>query len=298
MFGISRQAYYKRLKRNDKIKMQQGNIVQLIQLQRKAMPRLGGRKMYHQIKTQLHQLPVRMGRDKLFSFMRENKLLVRRKKKFTKTTNSFHRFRKYPNLIKGIKIKRPEQVWVSDITYIKTNEGHSYLCLITDAYSKQIMGHYLSDNLKTDGPLTALQMAMAKRKYPRRTLIHHSDRGFQYCDPRYTGMLGDNHILPSMTQSYDPYENAIAERVNGILKDEFEIGEGFIHQKHAEKEIKQSIGIYNTLRPHLSCNYLTPAQAHLHGTYKLRKWGRLLTNKHILTKEKCSKKENYDIINN
>ncbi len=291
MFGISRQAYYKRLKQNDKEKMQQGKIILLIQSQRKAMPRLGGRKMYHQIKTELHQLPVKMGRDKLFSFMRENRLLVQRKKKFTKTTNSFHRFRKYPNLIKGIEIKRPEQVWVSDITYIKTNEGHSYLCLITDAYSKQIMGHFLSDNLKTDGPILALQMALVKRKYPRRKLIHHSDRGFQYCDPRYTTLLEDNHILPSMTQSYDPYENAIAERVNGILKDEFDIGEGFINQQRAEKEIKQSIGIYNFQRPHLSCNYLTPLQAHITGRYKLRSWSR------FLTKEKSNKKVNHDIIN-
>lgn len=262
MFGISRQAWHKRQKRIGIEQRQEETIIQLIGEHRKKMPRLGGKKVYHKIKPQLQELPIKMGRDKLFDFMRENKLLVKRKKNFTKTTNSMHRFRKHPNLIKELEIKLPEQVWVSDITYIRTKEGFMFLCLITDAYSKQIMGFYLADNLKTDGPLIALKMALAKRMYPEQKLIHHSDRGFQYCSDDYTKMLADNQIDISMTQSYDPYENAIAERVNGILKDEFELGDGLVNQKHATREINHSIRVYNTERPHLSCNLLTPAMAH------------------------------------
>lgn len=262
MFGISRQAWHKRQKRVFLEKQQEETIIQLIREPRKIMPRLGGKKVYRKIKPELQQLPIKMGRDKLFTFMREHKLLVKRKKNFTKTTNSMHRFRKHPNLIKGLEIVRPEQVWVSDITYIRTREGFMFLCLITDAYSKLIMGHYLADNLKTEGPVIALKMALAKRKYPEQKLIHHSDRGFQYCSDEYTNLLSDNQIDISMTQSYDPYENAIAERVNGILKDEFELGEGLADQKNATREINHSVRIYNTERPHLSCNFLTPAMAH------------------------------------
>lgn len=236
------------------------------------MHRLGGKKVYKKIRSELQQLPVKMGRDKFFDFMRENKMLVKRKKNFTKTTNSMHRFRKHPNLIKGLEINRPEQVWVSDITYIRTLVGFVFLSLITDAYSKQIMGHYLSDNLKTEGTLRALKMAMANRKYQDNPLIHHSDRGLQYCSPTHTIMLSDNHIDISMTQSYDPYENAIAERVNGILKDEFEIGDGFADLKHAAREIKHAIAVYNNERPHLSCDYLTPAQAHTKSGVLKKHW--------------------------
>lgn len=244
----------------------------MIEKERKQMPRLGGKKVYRKICSELQQLPVKMGRDKLFDFMRENKMLVKRKKNFTKTTNSMHRFRKHPNLINGLEISRPEQVWVSDITYIRTLVGFVFLSLITDVYSKKIMGHYLSDNLKTEGTLRALKMAMAHRKYPDKPLIHHSDRGLQYCAPVYTGMLSDNHIDISMTQSYDPYENAVAERVNGILKDEFEIGDGFVDQKHAAMEIKHAISVYNNERPHLSCDYLTPAIAHTKSEILKKHW--------------------------
>ena len=272
MFGISRQAWHKRQKRKLQVEHQKETVIQLIRGQRKKMPRMGGKKVYHKIKAQLQQLPVKMGRDKLFSFMSENKLLVKRKKNFTKTTHSMHRFRKYPNLIKGLEIKHSEQAWVSDITYIKIENEFWYLCLITDAYSKQIMGQYLSDNLKTEGPLNALKMALSRRKYPHRKLIHHSDRGFQYCSDDYTRLLNDHSIGISMTQSYDPYENAVAERVNGILKDEFELGDGLVNQKHAEREIKHSIAIYNTERPHLSCNYLTPAMAHTQSGVLKKHW--------------------------
>ena len=195
--------------------------------------------------------------------MKKHQLLVKKRKTRHYTTDSKHRFYKHPNRIKGLKINRPEQVWVSDITYIKTKQGHNYLHLVTDAYSKKIMGYNLSDNLKVESTLKALKMAIKNRKFPKKSLIHHSDRGFQYCADAYTEYLENNYITICMTEKYDPYENAIAERVNGILKDEFAIGEGFKNHLQAVREVKNAIGIYNEFRPHLSCNMKTPNQAHL-----------------------------------
>jgi putative transposase len=239
----------------------------------------------------MEERDIKMGRDKFFDTMRENRMLIQRKKRFHKTTNSNHRFRKHPNLIKGRIVNRSEQVWVSDITYIKTEEGYKYLSLVTDLYSKKIMGHSLSDNQKVESSARALRNAIAKREFKNRKLIHHSDRGFQYCSDEYTELLRANNIGISMTQSYDPYENAAAERVNGILKDEFEIGEGFINEAHASREINHAINVYNSKRPHMSCDYATPEFAHLHQKHKVKSYARLSTNKQISTKEKRSKKE-------
>jgi len=273
VFGISRQAYYQREIRVCKYVNQKDIILELIKPLRKKMYRLGSIKLFGKVKDDMNKMNIKMGRDKFLDLLREENMLVRKKKNFTKTTNSFHRFRKYKNLIKGIEVKRPEEVWVSDITYIKTDVGHEYLSLITDYYSKKIVGYHLADNLKTEGPLKALEMAIKSRKYTNRKLIHHSDRGLQYCDGDYIAVLKHNKIRPSMTEVYDPYENAIAERVNGILKDEFDIGEGFINHIQAVKEIKQSIETYNTFRPHYSCQMMTPEQAHAVGKFKMIKWG-------------------------
>jgi len=273
MFGISRQAYYKRQQKVEQLEEERGVILKLIRPIRKKMYRVGTIKLYDMIKTDMTKNDIKIGRDKLFTFLRHEKMLVTKKKNFTKTTNSFHRFHKHKNLIKGLDVTAPEQVWVSDITYIKTELGHEYLSLITDYYSKKIVGYHLADNLKTESSLKALEMAIKSRKYPDSKLIHHSDRGFQYCSDDYISMLSSNNIQPSMTEVYDPYENAIAERVNGILKDEFDIGEGFVNHLQAVKEIKHAIETYNTFRPHFSCEKLTPQQAHEFGTYKLKKWG-------------------------
>lgn len=274
VFGISRQAYHKRVQKAEKLDNQRKVLLDLIRPIRKQMPRLGTIKLYAMVKNEMIRNNIKMGRDNFFSFLRCERMLVHKKKNFTKTTNSFHRFRKHKNLIKSMEIKTPEQVWVSDITYIKTDSGHEFLSLITDFYSKKIVGFHLAENLKTEGPLKALQMAIKSRRYPLRKLIHHSDRGLQYCSDDYIDMLSKNNILPSMTEQYDPYENAVAERVNGILKDEFDIASGFINHLHAVKEIKSVVETYNTLRPHLSCNMLTPIQAHEFGKYKLKKWGK------------------------
>lgn len=236
------------------------------------MARLGARKLHYLLQPEFDKLGIKCGRDKLFNILREERMLVKKKKNFTKTTNSLHRFRKHSNLIEGMEIKAPEQVWVSDITYIKTKKGFLYLSLITDAFSKQIMGFELADNLKAESSMKALNMAISRRRYPKRELIHHSDRGLQYCTPVYTNMLLENNIKISMTSKYDPYENAIAERVNGILKTEFDAGSEFVDPKHALRVVKQSIKVYNKLRPHLSIHYRTPEEAHKQPNFEMKKW--------------------------
>jgi putative transposase len=258
---------------------------------RREQHRLGTLKVFKLIKPSLQKMDIKLGRDKFYDVMREHRMLIHRKRKFHKTTNSNHRFRRHPNLIKGNIYRKSEQVWVSDLTYIKTEQGFLYLSLITDLYSKKIMGHNLADNMKVEHTTKALRMALKQRQYKSRELIHHSDRGFQYCSDEYTGLLNENKIKISMTQSSDPYENAAAERVNGILKDEFEIGEGFITEAQAQREIKNAIRVYNSKRPHMSCDYSTPDHAHTHQRHKPKSWSKLSTNKHILTKEKRSKKE-------
>lgn len=271
MFGISRQAYYKekssRLKRNSDLAIVRDGVMRI----RCQMPRIGARKLYFLLKPELNNLNIKIGRDVLFNFLRAEQLLIRPKKSYRKTTNSKHWMKKYSNLIKNIEINRPEQLWVSDITYIKTNQGHEYLSLITDAYSKKIMGYALFNNLSTAGPLKALEVALKNRKY-KLDLIHHSDRGFQYCSADYINKLEANNIKISMTENGDPYENAIAERINGILKYEFLIIDGFKDHLQALEVIKDSINVYNENRPHLSCQMLTPNKAHLQQEIQLKKW--------------------------
>ncbi|MGA2405635.1 MAG: IS3 family transposase [Bacteroidales bacterium] len=187
-----------------------------VQQQRVMMTRIGTRKLYYLIKPSLEREGIKCGRDKLFALLKYEGMLVKKKRNYMRTTNSYHRFYKYPNLIKDIEINRAEQVWANYITYIRTSEGFIYLSLITDVYPKQIVGYQLSDNLKTINCIYALKTAIKNRKYPERSLIHHSDRGFQYCSPDYIETLESNHIDISMTTKHDPYENAVAERINGF----------------------------------------------------------------------------------
>ena len=240
---------------------------------RSKMPRLGTRKLYYLLKDELMARDIKIGRDVLFNFLRAEQLLIKPKRSYTKTTDSKHWMKKYSNLILDVEITRPEQVWVSDITYIKTTSGNSYLSLVTDAYSKKIMGYELLENLSAAGPVRALNMALKNRKY-KDVLIHHSDRGLQYCSAEYVQRLKDNHIDISMTQNGDPYENAIAERVNGILKYEFLWIDGFKDHLQAIQVIKQSIGIYNQDRPHLSCQMMTPEATHDQQKIKRKLWNK------------------------
>jgi len=224
------------------------------------MPRLGTRKLYHILKMELSILKV--GRDKLFRILKANHMLIKAKRSYHITTDSHHRFRKHKNIVSNLEIEEPEQIWVSDITYVGTRANPTYLALITDAYSKKIMGHNVSNSLAVDGSLQALEMALNNRSTKDKPLIHHSDRGLQYCSNDYQALLKDNNIKASMTEKYDPYENAIAERINGILKQEFGIARNIKNIDLKKQLIKSAVSIYNNFRPHLSNHMLTPVEMH------------------------------------
>lgn len=217
---------------------------------------------------------LQIGRDKLFTILREEGLLVSRRRRYSITTNSKHWMRKYPNVIKHTDITRPEQVWVSDITYIDAGNEFEYLHLVTDAYSKKIMGYQLSNTMSATETAKALQMAINDRKYPLAPLVHHSDRGLQYCSKLYTDILKNNNIDISMTEQSDPYENAVAERVNGILKDEFGLDSRFEDVSQLHKQTDQAIDMYNNLRPHLSNHMLTPEQMHQQQILPIKKYNK------------------------
>lgn len=218
--------------------------------------RTGGIKLYSELKQDFINQKIKIGRDKFYDVLRLHNLLVPKLKNYVTTTNSNHQFRKYKNLIKDQVPTRPEQLWVSDITYIKTDNGHNYLAIVTDAYSKQIMGYKLDSNMKTSLCTEALAMAIKNRKYPNKKLIHHSDRGFQYCNPKYTQFAEDNNITMSMTEQYDPYENAIAERINRTLKYEYGLRNCIKNTGIAQELTKQAVHIYNNLRTHFSLDWL------------------------------------------
>jgi transposase InsO family protein len=251
LFGYTKQAYYKGEGNKNQASIEREHVRQEVLQIRRQMPRLGTRKRHYLLKERLLERQIRIGRDRLFRLLREEGLLVIRKRKSTITTNSKHWMRKYPNLIMNLPLTRPEQLWVADITYIDTDERTGYLHLITDAYSKKIMGQELCDNMEASSTLKALEMALKNRMY-NEPLIHHSDRGLQYCSKLYTQLLIDNSIQISMTENGDPYENAVAERVNGILKDEFGLGEKLPDIIEAVYQTNESIAIYNKLRPHLT----------------------------------------------
>jgi putative transposase len=263
-------VYYRDIKSTQEKLRLSFKVVELVKSKRILMPKIGTRKLYYLLENELKVLKV--GRDKLFRVLKANQLLIKPKKKYHITTNSHHRFRKHKNQIKEIAYTRPEQVWVSDITYIGNRKNPSYLSLITDAYSKKVMGYNVSDSLNVKGSLAALEMALKNRKYKNEPIIHHSDRGLQYCSNEYQKILDKNNILPSMTEQYDPYENAIAERINGILKQEFDIDKYDINLNTKRSVVKNSIEIYNNFRPHLSNYMLTPNQMHKQKTIKRKSY--------------------------
>ena len=257
IFDISRQGYYKGKKAKVKASLNEEIIIDLVREKRKRMPRIGGVKLYKLLKSDLNISGIRIGRDKFFEILRKHRMLVKRKKRYAKTTDSNHRFKIYKNLIKEKEEINPDEVYVSDITYIRTEENFCYLSLITDYSSRKIVGYDLSDSLSIEGSLRAIRMAL-KGKGEMPGLIHHSDRGIQYCSKQYTELLTKHKISISMSEKGNPYENAIAERVNGILKDEFLLSETFKNKEEAMKAVKEAIKTYNELRPHMSINYKTP----------------------------------------
>jgi putative transposase len=249
--------------------------------ERSSLPGIGGRKLLSMISMPMKRENIQIGRDAFFDLLRDNRLLVRHYKTKVITTDSRHRYRRYPNLIRDILLTRPHQLWVSDITYIPTNEGYLYLSLITDAYSRKIVGWNLSNKLEADGAVYALEMALRQLPEDKSTdLIHHSDRGIQYCCDKYISKLRSFHINISMTENGDPLENAIAERINGTLKTEWL--NRTAHGTKSETALKLSgiIDAYNTKRPHLSINMLTPEAAHSGEGELPRQWKNYWKEKH------------------
>ena len=260
VFGYTRQAWYNHLKRSERQVFQEHVVLQKI---RKELSKTGCIKLYKALNNGfLQALGIAMGRDAVFDLVRENVMLVKSKKRYVRTTDSFHRYRVHPDLVQRRHAQWAEEIWVSDITYITTVAGFAYLSLVTDAYSRKIVGYYLSVDLKASGCIKALNQAIQTRLYPDQVLIHHSDRGTQYCCDEYISRLREKQILVSMTQTGSPYDNAIAERVNGILKTEFDLYKTFRSHSHASSEIDHAIYKYNNLRLHASCNYQAPENTH------------------------------------
>jgi putative transposase len=254
---ISRQAFYKRKKQIERGMILDELIIKEVLEIRRRTPKAGVRKLYHHLKHR--DLPFKLkGRDQLFELLSRHNLLVKQKKRYTRTTNSKHYFRVYSNLIKELKVTRPGSILVSDITYIRTEEEFCYLFLITDLYSRKIVGHNLSRKMEAIDAVEAMKKALAYFSNSSNGMIHHSDRGIQYCSSEYVSLLNDNGILISMGEAGNPYENAVAERVNGILKQEFMLGTKFKSYQHAKLAVNEAIKTYNSFRPHLSLNYLTP----------------------------------------
>ncbi len=282
LFGKQRQTYYKKKKYSTAESFQTEVIIQMISKERKLMPRLGGRKLYFKIRPLLPE-ELQVGRDKFFDLMRQNNLLIRRKRYRAVTTMSSHWLRKYPNLIRDFVPVGPHQLWVSDITYVETTEGFVYLFLITDAYSRKIVGWSLSKNLGAKNAVAALHMALSQLPTEVKNLVHHSDRGVQYCSSKYVKILNKHGISISMTENGDPLENAVAERINGILKTEWVNEMRLKSLKDAMFQLRNIIDIYNNHRPHSSIEMLTPNQAHL----ETRPLKRLWKNYYKMKEEKC-----------
>jgi transposase InsO family protein len=262
-FGISRQAYYQYNWQVISTTVEEEIILHQVRQIRANHRRMGTRKLYELLQPFLLEHQIKIGRDALFDLLSANHLLVRKRKRKIKTTNSYHHFRKYSNLIRGFIPSQINQLWVCDITYWKIKNDHLYISLITDAYSHKIMGYHAGETLEANESISALQMALSRldRECPCRP-IHHSDRGVQYCSQSYVEILKNNQIKISMTENGDPLENAIAERINGIIKDEYLDNYEVDNIKQARTLLAKSVELYNSERPHLSLGNFTPNAIH------------------------------------
>jgi putative transposase len=259
--GRSRQSYYKVLSHRSKLSNDKDKLECLVHPIRHIMPRLGGKKLYSMIQNRMSENRLKMGRDRFFKWLKHSDLLISPKKQYVNTTQSHHRFWVYDNLAATMTLTQPNQLWVSDITYLRTQEGFCYLALITDAYSRKIVGFDVSDSLELNGCMRALKSAF-QTTADLTDLVHHSDRGIQYCSGQYTTLLKQKGVKISMAAKGNCYENALAERVNGILKGEFNLDTTFKTKQHAVQAVQQSIYIYNTYRPHWSLKLKTPEACH------------------------------------
>lgn len=229
--------------------------------ERKLLPRLGGRKTHYLITPELRSQNLKFGRDKLFNLLRENDLLIKPRRRYIQTTNSKHWMRKYPNKAKDLTLTAPEQLWVSDITYLKTEEGNCYLTMVTDAYSRKIMGFSIDDNMEASTVAKALEMGISNRRFGHE-LVHHSDRGLQYCSKEYVNLAESGNISMSMTEQSDPYENALAERMNRTIKEEFCLDHTLKSKEQTYQAVKEAIWLYNNYRPHQALSWGTPEHQH------------------------------------
>lgn len=262
--GHSRQAYYQGRRREADRLANAQTVVELVREQRMRQPRIGTRKLHHLLQEPLRRQAIALGRDAMFDVLRNDRLLVAPRRAYHKTTDSHHRFRRHPNLLKAgpqqVRASASEKVWVADITYLPTHGKFVYLSLVTDAYSRKIVGWHVHESLQTEEVAQAMKMALSGRQ-SNRQLVHHSDRGIQYCSTYYQALHKRHGVICSMTDGYDCYQNALAERVNGILKSEFllqrpaDLGQ-------ARRMVEQSVRIYNCERPHLSLKMQTPDAVH------------------------------------
>ena len=247
-------------------------IKEMIEPIRKKMPRYGTEKLHLDIADKLKESNIKMGRDRFLKFCRHHHLLVPKTRRCFITTDSKHFFYKSPNLIKDLTPSHSEQVFVNDITYIKIEDKHAYLALVTDLYSKKIMGYKLDDNMKVGLVKEALTMAVKNCEHNRQSIIHHSDRGIQYCCPDYSEFAKSKGMILSTTEKYDPYENAVAERINGILKYEFGLIKTIPSLEVANKMLKEAVEVYNNERRHCSLEMMTPTFAHTHQQHNYKSY--------------------------
>ena len=259
---MSRQNYYKQQNQRQRRQVDEGLVLSLVRRERAVQPKLGTRKLLHLLKDEMRSEGVYVGRDRLFSILARNRFLIQRRRRYCRTTDSRHRFRVYGNLLKDATLTSPHQALVSDITYIRTDEGFMYLSLIMDAYSRAIVGYHCSDSLEAEGTLRSLSMAL--RKLPAGSkAIHHSDRGSQYCCGAYIEKLRRRGLRISMTEENHCYENSQAERLNGILKQEYGLGGRFRKKSEVRRAIREAVMLYNCRRPHQSLGYQCPMEVHL-----------------------------------
>lgn len=272
LLGLSRQAYYQHQWRSLEVNLGQDLVLQQVRSIRKEHPAIGTRKLFAMLKPFLAEHKIKIGRDALFDLLAEYKLLIIKRRRKIRTTFSAHGMRKYPNLIKDLTPVCANKIWVSDITYYKIGHEHVYISFITDAYSRKIVGYQVADSLHAVNCVKALQMAIREVNTNIIGLIHHSDRGSQYCSAEYIAVLEKHKIAISMTETSDPRDNAIAERVNGIIKEEYLAHYLIKTKKEIEEKLHQAVYNYNHHRPHLSCNMNAPADVHQSSLITVRLW--------------------------
>ncbi len=260
-YGISRQAHYQMKWQQQQRQEAAVQVLELVRQIRHRHKRLGGRKLYHQLQPELLKLGIPLGRDRFFELLRAHKLLLKPKKRACRTTSAGSW--RCQNLLAEAIITRPNQAWVCDLTYIATESGFVYLALVTDLYSRRIMGHDLSPSLPLEGATRAVQKAISQAAHSLKGLIHHSDHGVQYTSRPYRDLLAHHHIHSSMGEVGNCYDNPVAERVNGILKLEYGLDDSFVDLAQAHLAVEQAVWLYNHERPHLALNYQIPYQVYV-----------------------------------